>query len=147
MRGTLPAGQEHPPLAQIIAAVPLLWMGLRPPSVQPSNALDEKRIEHEFLFDNVRPAEDILTAARIARLTTTILLGIVIAWWSGRRIRIRAALVALALFISDPNFLAHGHCVTNDAPVALTFVCACLVWCWFLEKQTIRRAIPAGIIF
>src|SRR5947208_13068184 len=82
-----------------------------------------------------------------ARLITTVLLGVLIAWWMRRHFGAWPALASLTLFAFDPNFLAHGHYVTNDAPVALSFLGACLTWSWFLDRQSTRRAALAGLAF
>jgi Dolichyl-phosphate-mannose-protein mannosyltransferase len=144
--GRPPVYTEHPPLAQVVAAVPLLPLGLRIPDVQPKVPHDDKRREREFFYGNVRPAEEILMRARAARVVTTLLLGALMAWWMRRHFGVWPALVSLTLFAFDPNFLAHGHYVTNDAPVALTFLWGCLSWNWFLKTGTMRRAMWCGLV-
>jgi dolichyl-phosphate-mannose--protein O-mannosyl transferase len=99
------------------------------------------------MYENVIPMEDILMRARAARLFTTLLLGALIAWWMRSHYGALPALASLALFAFDPSFLAHGHYTTNDAPVALTFLWACLAWNWFLKTGTMRRATVTGLVF
>jgi 4-amino-4-deoxy-L-arabinose transferase-like glycosyltransferase len=144
--GTLPYNSEQTPLAQAMVAIPLLVMDLRIPDERPSNPHDDKRREHEFLYENVRPMEEILMRARAARLVTTLLLGVVIAWWMRRHFGLGPALASVMLFAFDPNFLAHGHYTTIDAPIALSFLWACLTWNWFLKTGTLVRAVISGLV-
>jgi hypothetical protein len=143
--GRLPYNSEQTPLAQAMAAMPLLLMDLRIPDERPSNPHDDKRREREFLYENVRPMEEILMLARAARLLTTLLLGALIGWWMRSHFGVGPAVVSVTLFAFDPNFLAHGHYTTIDAPVVLSFLWACLTWNWFLKSGTPLRAMISGL--
>src|SRR5450432_2165270 len=81
--GKLPLADEHPPLAQLIAALPLLPLKLRLPG-RHIEAGDYQQYfkEQEFLYANRYPAQTILMAARSADIAMTLLLGLVMAWWT-----------------------------------------------------------------
>ena len=145
--GRIPAYQQHPPLAEVVAALPLLPMNLRLPVVGDATNEDRKRQEFEFLYQNVRPAEEILRAGRMTCIVLTCVLGLLMACWTRRQFGDLAALASLTLFVFDPNFLAHGHYTTSDVPIALAFLGVCLVWNWYLGRPSTARAALAGLFF
>lgn len=104
---------EHPPLVKQLAAVPLLPMTLKMPP------LEGREFKHEaflggqdFIFRN--DAETVLFRARMAAALLTILLATLIFFAAREMFGAGAGLVALALFVFDPNVLAHGAVVGTD---------------------------------
>ena len=145
--GSVPLNREHPPLAQLIAASPLLLLNLRQPG--PHRDAGESREvarEHEFLYENVYPVETILLWARSAALLWLVLLGGLTAWWTRRHFGPLAALAAGALLAFDPAFLSHGHYTDNDVPVALCFLAAVVSWNGFLARGRMSGAAACGIL-
>jgi 4-amino-4-deoxy-L-arabinose transferase-like glycosyltransferase len=142
-RALLPVS-EHPPVSQVISALPLLVLNLRLPRKSGPN-YDEYQRASDFLYQNRYPADTILLLARLPKILVTLLTGFVVAWWTRRRFGELAALAALTLYCFDPNFLAHGHYVTTDVPATLCFVAACLAWSRFLTEGTMRSAAVCGL--
>jgi hypothetical protein len=126
---------EHPPLAKLLVAAPLLAMNLDLPLADPSwtNA-DEYGFGARFLYRNRLPADAILFAARCVTIATTILFGLILALWTRRRGGPLAAILALTLFAFDPNILAHGRYATNDLYLAFFFFIAVVLWNRALER-------------
>jgi 4-amino-4-deoxy-L-arabinose transferase-like glycosyltransferase len=145
--GSLSLGCEHPPLAQLVAATPLLALNLRLPGPH-AEAGDRAQAaqEREFLYGNTYPADTILRWARSAALVWLVLLGWLIAWWTRRHFGPVPALVALLLLASDPAFLAHGHYTDNDVPVTLCFLAAVLSWNKFLQSGRTSGAVLCGVL-
>jgi 4-amino-4-deoxy-L-arabinose transferase-like glycosyltransferase len=141
--GELNAETEHPPLAQALTALPLLTMPLRLPRPV-TEGYSEGHREVDFLYRNTVPADRILLAARCGHICFTLLLGILIAWWTRKYFGPSASLAALALLAFEPNFLAHGHYATTDIPAALCFFAACLAWSAYLRSGGFWRAALSG---
>lgn len=127
--------QEHPPLAKLLCAVPLLTMGLRFDTTSPHWSLpDQSEMGRLFLYSNTRPAGSILAAARSVTIALSLALGLALALWLRPRFGELAALTALALYALDPNFLAHGRYVTTDVAVTLFSFLSVITWLAFLEQ-------------
>ena len=126
--------QEHPPLAKLLCAAPLLAMGLRFDTSSPHWSLpDQSEMGRLFLYSNTRPAGAILAAARSVTIALSLALGLSLALWLRPRFGEPAALAALALYTLDPNFLAHGRYVTTDVAVTLFSFLSVITWLAFLE--------------
>ena len=137
---------EHPPLAKIVAALPLLAMQVNDPirnacGLPSSRALDF-RAGHAFLFAN---SESMLTAARTAASLFAILL--LIGTWSFARTLFGAhvALLASALLAFEPNLIGHGALVTTDVPAALGFLLAIYASYRYLVRPTVDRILVLGL--
>lgn len=137
---------EHPPLAKMVAALPLLAMRLNDPIVQacvlPSSREIDFRAGHAFLFAN---RESVLTAARIASSLFAILL--LVATWSFARSLFGpyVAFFAAALVAFEPNLIGHGGLVTTDVPAALGFLLAIYSFYRCLDRTTPRRVLVFGL--
>jgi 4-amino-4-deoxy-L-arabinose transferase-like glycosyltransferase len=142
-RALLPIS-EHPPISQVISALPLLALNLWLPRMPGPNYGEFQRAS-DFLYQNRYPADTILLLGRMPKILVTLLTGLMVAWWTRRRFGELAALAALTLFCFDPNFLAHGHYATTDVPATLFFVAACLAWSRFLTDGTMRSAAVSGL--
>jgi 4-amino-4-deoxy-L-arabinose transferase-like glycosyltransferase len=91
-------------------------------------------------------ADALLAAARARMILVGIALGSLIAWWSWRLAGPLAAVVALAAFCLDPNFLAHAPLVKGDVPTALLFL-SLMTAVWLLgERATLPRALATALL-
>jgi len=146
--GQLPAALEHPPLAQVISAAPLLPLRLR---LQPAGApatpgKPEWYADSDFLYQNRVSPEVILIVGRSVKVLLTLAFGGVIAWWTRRHFGAAAGLAALLLFAFDPAILAHGHLATTDLAGAFGFFAGCIAWNAFLARGDMRSAFLCGIV-
>lgn len=109
---------EHPPLAKILAALPLL-------PLQPSLDQDdyswkvgeEWPFGQKFLFVWNDP-DRLLIWARLPILLLTLLLGLLVYAWGRELAGHTTGLLAALLLLTTPEILAHGALVTTD--MALT---------------------------
>ena len=107
------ANAEVPPLVKLMAAAPLLTMKIQPPrydgTTQARNAFVDGRA---FVLTNGR--DRVLYPARMVCIVFTLLA----AWlmYAGGRSMFGtlAALIALSLFVFDPNVLANGSLISTD---------------------------------
>ena len=140
--------QEQPPLARMIAALPLLHLNPRVPVEHSSwTNPNDREFGAEFLFHNRVSADQIVFDARMPTVATTLALGLGLLFWTRRVFGAWAGLGALALFALDPNVIANGRYVKNDMLVtALCFLCVA-VWGRYLENGKQRWAAATGLIF
>jgi len=120
---------DHPPLADQMAAFPLLFLKLQLPSDEASQK-SLIRFGNRFVYRNVRDADTILLWGRLPVVLLTVLLGWMVFSW-GRELYQHpgAGLLALFLCVFDPNILAHGRLATNDLAVAcFSFITVYCFW-------------------
>ncbi len=67
------------------------------------------------------PLDTLLFPARVLSIHLTLLLGAVLYRWGKDMTQGKGGLLALAMFIYDPNMLAHGRLVSTDIPPTLLF--------------------------
>jgi predicted membrane-bound dolichyl-phosphate-mannose-protein mannosyltransferase len=104
---------EHPPLVKLLAALPLLELPLRLPSLLNREFKIEAFLGgKDFLFQN--DADAILLRARTAAALLTLLLALLVFLATQEIFGTGAAFLALALLVFDPNLLAHGAVVGTD---------------------------------
>ncbi len=139
------ANPEHPPLAKLWAALPLLAMDIKDP--RPA-AIAWEIIPHTpphtthtgsvaaklFFVDN--DGETLFFWAKLQFLLLALLLGGFIYRWSKELFGFEAALASLFLYGLDPNILAHSQIVHTDiAFTGLFFIGSYFFW-RALEKLT-----------
>ena len=144
--GRLRFNLEQPPLAKVLAAVPLLYLNPRLATEHPS-WINKKDWDFgmEFIFHNRVAADTMVMAARCSIILLTIALGLLLATWTRRRFGAGPALLAVAFLAFDPNFLAHGHYATTDLAVTFFMFAACVAWDSFLTSKRKGHLFLAGI--
>ncbi len=104
---------EVPPLVKLTAALPLLPLHLYAPPNQGRSEPKEAFLDgRAFVFGN--GGDRVLFPARMACMVFALLLAWVIYAAAQNMFGSLAALLALGLFIFDPNVLANGTLVTTD---------------------------------
>jgi hypothetical protein len=133
--------REHPPLAKILCALPLLIVSARLP-LEESTWRYEREFDFatSFLYYNRVPANTLLLLGRSVVILMTLALGAAIVWWTRRRFGAAAALLALLLYCFDPNIIAHGRYITTDLPAALFYFLTCVLWAEYLESRATNTA-------
>jgi hypothetical protein len=140
---------EHPPLAQVLAALPLLARDdMAPfPFERPAwQAGDGEAFVDDYLWvDNAIRAPDLIWAGRWPLMGLTLLFGLALFLAVRSTLGEPAAWLGLALFVLDPNVVAGGRLISNDMAVAgLMFVA---VWRLgtFVRRPTWPHLIAAGL--
>ncbi|MDE3168055.1 MAG: glycosyltransferase family 39 protein [Acidobacteriota bacterium] len=147
-RGDYSWNPEHPPLVKMLAAMPLLGMGLETrPYDAAGKRQDQVHFGIDFLYHNRRDADTILFAARRVPIGLSLLFVAAMGWWARRRWGTGAGLLAAALAGFDPNLVAHGRYVTTDVPEAACFFFACVLWVEYLERRGTGRLLAAAGMF
>ena len=140
---------EHPPLAKMIATLPLLSSGLDVGPAPPiyfraASAVGGRR----FLYTH--DADSILLRSRMAMSVFTYALALLVFFCAREMFGNIAALIALLLFVFEPNILANGALVTTDVALSATLFGAVYAFCRYTRKPTLPRllvcAIAAGLV-
>ena len=118
---------EHPPLAKIVAALPLTILTIddSPLIRSERDRVQENgqvgwQLANRWLFSK-NDGEKLFFASRLPMVGIGLLLGFVIFAWSRELYGIFGAMVSFAFFTLDPNFLAHATIIHTDVPFAFIF--------------------------
>ncbi len=137
--------REHPPLLKEIAAAPLFVLDLDFPWGPLWDRAEEWNLGRIFVHENRVPNDRILFLARLPMLLLSLSLGWAMFVWGRRLFGARGALLGLALYVLDPNVVAHSCLVTTDLGVTLfMFLAVFARWCW-LERPAPRTLWLAGL--
>lgn len=138
---------EHPPVAKVIAAVPLLFTKTRAPRLDGGPNEYDRFLQkfNEFWRTNVSRIEQISFWARVPAVALTLLLGWLVFVFARRYWGERAALFAVALYTLEPTVLAHGRVVQTDIPSALAFLLFSVAAYEYLRLPNARRAVYVGL--
>lgn len=111
-------------VAQAIAALPLLGMGLEFPGRDTPawQASDVWTIGQQFFFELGNPYEAMLWRARAMIALVSVAFGALVFAWSRRWFGSRGGLLSLALYALSPTMLAHARLVTTDVTATFLFV-------------------------
>jgi len=136
---------EHPPLIKELAALPLLPFHLEFPGGLLWEQAEEWNIGRMFVHENRLSNDTILLLGRLPVLLLSLLLGWALYHWGRRLFGAPGALLGLALYVLDPNVVAHSSLVTTDLGVTLfIFLAVYAFWCWS-ETPSRRTLILLGL--
>ena len=132
---------EHPPLAKIVAATPLLMDSVHVDCTPDGRY--EAKTGLDWLYS--QNWQKMLAQARTA--VSIFAFGLVIlVWFSARRMfGLATAIVATILITFEPNFLAHGGLVTTDTAVAFAMLLAIYAFYLWMEKRSVVQMIFTGL--
>ncbi len=122
---------EHPPLIKEIAALPLLLTDLSFPWGPLWEQAEEWNAGRIFVHENRLSNDTILLLGRLPILMLSLALGWAMFRWGRRLFGARGALLGLALYVLDPNVVAHSCLVTTDLGITLfIFLSVYALWAW-----------------
>jgi 4-amino-4-deoxy-L-arabinose transferase-like glycosyltransferase len=136
---------EHPPLAKMIAALPLLSMGLKEPAhfSVPFFKMEDSFNASRFLYGG--DADAILMRGRMMLVLFTLGLGALIYLAAGEMFGPLAGLLALGLFVFEPVVLANGALITTDMPLTCLFFASVYAFYRLLKKPSAVRLALCGV--
>jgi hypothetical protein len=135
---------EHPPLAKMVAALPLLRMNLRVPPLQGREFKHEAFLGgRDLVFGN--DADTVLFRARMAASVFTVLLALFAFLAAREMFGTPAGLTALVLLVFDPNLLAHGALVTTDVAVSCWMLASVYAFYRYVRRPTAPRLLLVGL--
>ena len=138
---------EHPALAKILAAAPLMFMRLRWPA---EDEFWRKGLQwqfgYKFLYQSGNDPDRVLFWGRVPMILWGLLLLGSVYVVSRQLFGPRGGFISLALVTFCPMILGHAHLVTTDVPIAaMLFLTATVFWL-FAEGPSFTRAIVAGLV-
>lgn len=136
---------DHPPLARVWVAWPLLLSGQHwpTPDLPEWREVDVIRLSRTWLFQ-LNEGQRLILVGRL--MMVPLLLGTCLAVYAlGRELfGPSAGLLAMALAAFSPSLLAHGRLITTDLPATLCFTLVLLTFGRLLRRMTWSRLAAAG---
>jgi hypothetical protein len=141
---------EHPPLAKLVAGLPLLL-------VQPNEANPEKfgvppnspggkwKYEERFWEDNFALFDALSFWGRVPMILLSLATGVLLFCFARDLFGQRAAVIAVALFSIEPTALAHGRVVQTDMAAAFGYLLVFFTLNRYLRAPDARRALLLGV--
>lgn len=129
---------SHPPLARVLAALPLRFAGL------PDPPRGDDVAQGNFLLYHGDRYEKHLARARMGNLLLFLVAILAVAEQARRAFGRGIAVLASALFTNLPPVLGHAGLVTTDMAVTAAIPLSLLALDRFLEAATWKRAIALG---
>src|SRR5262249_46151110 len=144
--GSLRMNRIHPPLINIISAIPL---ALDHSITLPLNGqgwansyLDLFALE---LLWQSNDGPSMVRTARIPIMGLAALLAVIVFAWASEIYGRPAGIVAMTLAVFCPNILAHGHLATNDLGAACFTTLALYMFWRFLQMPTWKRGAISAV--
>jgi hypothetical protein len=133
---------EQPPLAKMVAALPLAPLHLR----EPPRTGDPWEWAFRFIEVENDPAR-VIAWARLPIVLLTLGLAVLVWRWTRTALGPVAGLIALTLAAFHPSLLAHGHLVTTDAPGALALFAVSAAYARWSGRPNAARAMLTAAAF
>ncbi|HXH47839.1 MAG TPA: glycosyltransferase family 39 protein [Terriglobia bacterium] len=134
---------EHPPLAKLLATTPLLHLELHAPPERRGTP-EGKCWSDGRVFLNLNDASVLVFRARLAAGILAVMLGGLLFEAAWRMFGPGPALLAVVLFVFEPNILAHGALVTTDMAVACCLFAAVYAFYRYVARPTLLRLFECG---
>src|SRR5215475_11787082 len=125
--GDFRVNPEHPPLAKILAALPLLALKVEAAGItRAQRDFVQQRKDYGWIladhfFMSHDDAESLFFYAKLVMIGLAATLGSFVFLWARALCGLTAGIAALAIYSFDPNVLAHSSIVHTDVPFALCF--------------------------
>ncbi|HEY1804273.1 MAG TPA: glycosyltransferase family 39 protein [Terracidiphilus sp.] len=137
---------EHPPLAKLLAVLPLIGRHLYVPPLQGRNFKGEAYLDgRDWLAANDGASQHLVFQMRLAVGLLALAFSLVVFFAAREWFGPATGLVALAIFSFDPNILAHSALVTTDIAVSLFFLASILAFYRYVKKPSALRMLAAGV--
>jgi Dolichyl-phosphate-mannose-protein mannosyltransferase len=106
---------EHPPLGKLAMAAGLAFEHA---ALDPAYNQNQTLLGRHLLYESGNNPFRVMLAARLPMIVLTLLFGLVVFGFARDLAGPGAGLVALVLYVVDPDVLAHGSLATLDVPAA-----------------------------
>ncbi|MGO8813966.1 MAG: glycosyltransferase family 39 protein [Terriglobia bacterium] len=136
---------EHPPLAKLVGAFPLLFMKLRVPHLWHDDSKPAVVIEgRKFVYAN--NADALLLRVRLAEAVLGMLLVLVLFEAGQQMFGAGVAWIAAVLAIFEPNLLAHSTVVGTDFAFTCFNLAAVYAFWRVAERPSLLRLTGCGVM-
>jgi hypothetical protein len=147
-RGDFGRNPEHPPLAKLVATIPLLSMGLKePPALSlPFFKGNDFINGSQLLYGGGANADSILIRGRMMIALFSVTLGLLVFLAGREMFGELAGLIALVLYVFEPVLLANGALVTTDVPLACMFFATVYGFYRYSKRPEWARLLLCGLL-
>jgi Dolichyl-phosphate-mannose-protein mannosyltransferase len=135
---------EHPPLVKMVAALPLLSMNLREPTLGNRYFKTESYLSgRDLIFEN--DFDRIIFRARMGAALFALLLAFIVFLAAREMFGTGAGFLALTLVVFEPNLLAHGAMVTTDTGAACFLLATIYAFYRYSKAPSFGRLVVVGL--
>ena len=136
---------EHPPLAKLLAALPVApLLGDADTRIPQWRTMGEWDVGRALLFDSGIDPGTLINRARLPMIVLGLFLALVVYRWSRRLFGPVGGMVSLALTALSPIVLAHTRLITTDVPLAFLGTLAAFLAARLARSPSRRLAIAYG---
>ncbi len=144
------AYHHNPPVARLWCSVPLLFLGVTPPTGEyayaPTRRSAEVAMSQDFESQHRHRYLAVFFAARCMGIALAVIGGCIAFSWARELYGDAAGLLALSLWTFSPFVLAHAGLVTPDMAVTVLGFAATYTFWRYLRQPTLDRAIGSGLL-
>jgi len=137
-----------PPFVNALSAIPLLFQ--RDITIPSYDVTHTKTYINQFAEEFVwvyNDAERVINGGRLAIIALSALLAYFVFRWANELWGAPGALLALFLYVLDPNILAHSQLVTTDLGVTcLFFISTYFLWRFLSYKRIVDLALAGALL-
>ena len=130
---------EHPPLAKMLVAIPVLSMGLKepPPIPIPFFKAQDALNASQFVYSG--DADAILLRGRLVIALYSVVLGVMVFFAAQEMFNPLAGVLALGIFSFEPILLANGALITTDMPLTVAFFASVYTFYRYIKRRSLLR--------
>lgn len=146
-KGDFAFATDSPPLARILAALPLLSLDVKLPDERSFWAREDRaEFSRDFLYKLNRSIFDkILLFARIPMMILGVFGGVFLFFWVRKHYDSQVAVLTAIFYFLSPNILAHSRFATTDIAASVFIMCSVLSFWDFLISRRNIEALISGI--
>src|SRR5262245_31970706 len=151
--GDLRLVNDHPPLARVFMALPLLIfqpaLPLEHSSWQQKEKVQKYRYDfaEQFFYVANHAADRMLFWSRVPTVIWSLVLGLLVFRWAKELYGASAGLLAFFLYSFEPNIMAHSRLATNDLLLTL-LIFATVYQLWsYRNRPSPRGLLLTGVLF
>lgn len=150
---------EHPPLVKELCALPLLFLRLRFPCGPLWDNVEQWHVGRRFVHEQKELLREqtgkegpsvsndtILFWGRVPVLVLSLVLGGFLFSLGRDMYGVRAGLLALALYVLDPNVVTHSSLITTDMGVTVFIFLAVYMFWQYVKHPGPRRIVWLGVM-
>jgi len=130
---------EHPPLAKMLAAFPVLSMGIKEPQPIPIPFFKAQDIVNASQFLYSGNADAILLRGRLVIALFSIALAVLVFFAAQEMFNPLAGVLALGIFSFEPILLANGALITTDMPLTFAFFASIYSFYRYIKRPSLLR--------
>lgn len=151
--GDLGLNPEHPPLAKMVAALPLVGLPLKVPALQGRFFKDEAYFDgRELLFRNgpanggQYSADTLIFRARMAVSVFALAMALTVFLAGREMFGVETGLLAMTLVVLEPSLLTHGPFVATDSAVTCLFFATTFLLYRYVSRPSWQRLVATGVV-